>query len=72
MPRKNYIQIKASNEEKASWIAQAYLEGKSLSTFIRDKVNSAVSDASVEDLRRSIKELVSTMEANRSESSHLP
>lgn len=39
MPRKNYIQIKASDQEKASWIAQAYHEGKTLSDFARDRLN---------------------------------
>ncbi len=58
MPRKNYISIKASDKEKASWIAQAYLEGKNLSTFIRDRINNAISNAKIEDLRKSIKELV--------------
>lgn len=45
MPRKNYIQIKASDQEKASWLAQAYLEGKNLSNFIRDRLNAPESPA---------------------------
>jgi phosphoribosyl-ATP pyrophosphohydrolase len=55
MPRKNYIQIKASDKEKASWIAQAYLENKTLSDFIRDKINSSILEDNLERLEAAVK-----------------